>query len=192
MYKVDSFFSLHELKRKFSKENLKTDNSCKEMAKRIQGHRLFTVITHTYIWPLQLTRPCFKHFTNINSLNPHNNSVRYTLALAPLYRWINWGKERNSVKSGSTAFDKVAPDRLCWALCWGWGMWSERGSPGLLKSFPVCSNLLCLDHYPPLQSGKLLFIFALHSHRMWQKKVCFSSFGLLSFPLTPFLENRPR
>lgn len=86
MYKVDSFFSLHELKGKFSKENLKTDNPCKEVAKRIQGHRLFTRKTHTYIWSLQLTRPCFKHFTNINSLNPLNNPVRYTLALGPFYR----------------------------------------------------------------------------------------------------------
>lgn len=30
--------------------------------------------------------PSFKHFTDVNSLNPHNNLTSYTVALAPFYR----------------------------------------------------------------------------------------------------------
>ena len=34
----------------------------------------------------QCTKPCFKHFTNTNSLNPPQNSMMTVFFLSPFYR----------------------------------------------------------------------------------------------------------
>ena len=40
---------------------------------------------------------CSKHFTNINSFNPHNNPESVTIVLSFLfYTWGNWGSKRLS------------------------------------------------------------------------------------------------
>lgn len=138
--------------------------------------------------PSRLTRPCFKHFTNVNSLNPHDNLMSYTLALASFYTWRDWGKEKNCVMSGSTTFDKVPERSLLKHVEVGW-----EGGPGEFTPSPNCSFSLTIlsawTTHPPLPSDSVLLLFTLHSHLLRLKEVCFSLLGLLFFPAAPLLEK---
>ena len=92
--------------------------------------------------------PSFKHFTDVNSLNPHNNLTSYTVALAPFYRWRNWGQKRKPVMSRSTTFDKVSDRCLLRQVevWWEGGSWPFCVLP---KFFLLSDHHLCLDRPSP-------------------------------------------
>ena len=153
----------------------------------MKGHRLFIIIIPTLVRPSRLTRPCFKHFTNVNSLSPHDNPMSYTLALASFYRGRDWGKEKNCMMSGSTTFDKVPDRSLLKHMEVGW-----EGGPGKFTPSPIVPSLWpsSLPGPPiPLFHLTALLLFTLHSHPLRHKEVCFSLLGLLFFPATPLLEK---
>lgn len=114
--------------------------------------------------------------------------MSYTLALASFYTWRDWGKEKNSVMSGSTTLDKVPERSLLKHVEVGW-----EGGPGEFTPSPNCSFSLTFFSawatHPPLPSDSVLLLFTLHSHLLWHKEVCFSLLGLLFFPATPLLEK---
>ena len=124
-----------------------------------------TILIPILTRPSRLTRPCFKHFTNVHSLNPHNTPV-----LVSFYRWRDCGKDENSVMSGSTTVDKVPDRHLLKQVQVGW--------EGCLASSRLPSVLLCSDHL-------------LNPHLLWQEKIgLFSFLGLLFFFQLPlFLEK---
>ena len=43
------------------------------------------------------------HWTRINWLNPHNNSVSLVLLLSPFYKWGSWGREVKGLNPSSLA-----------------------------------------------------------------------------------------
>ena len=114
-----------------------------------------TILIPILTRPSRLTRPCFKHFTNVHSLNPHNTPV-----LVSFYRWRDCGKDENSVMS-----DLQPLTRSLTGICWSRCRWGERGC---LVSSRLPSVLLCSDHL-------------LNPHLLWQEKIGLLFFQLPLF-----------